>query len=125
DWIDFHPKAREVLDSPFYWECGNDFAPNGNDTGADVLHGFRKWRMKNVRTPSRQFFQQLMRAWEVNPKGNDDFSVQTFDQSAIGLAFAHLKFDAACPKWLKDTALAAVKRQRDILVAKHREWTLF
>ena len=34
DWRDLQPDARKILDDPFFWECTNDFAPHGNDTGA-------------------------------------------------------------------------------------------
>src|SRR5262249_41806890 len=47
DWRDFHPDARKILDDPFFWECSNDFAPNGNDTGADLLADYRKWLRRN------------------------------------------------------------------------------
>ena len=33
DWSHYHPRARQVLDDPFFWECASDLAPNGNDTG--------------------------------------------------------------------------------------------
>lgn len=121
DWIDFHPKARQVLDNPFFWDGTNEFAPNGNDTGADVLALFREWRRRNVRTSSEAFLDELLRGWKVNPEGSDDFSVETYDESAIGLAFTHLKLDAACPNWLVEKALSSIQRQRN-RAREHPEW---
>ena len=60
DWGDFHPDAREVLDDVFYWDCADDFAPNGNDTGADLLADYQKWRPQHRLTSAEKFFTDLM-----------------------------------------------------------------
>jgi len=127
DWIDFHSNAREILDLPFYWDCTNDFSPNGNDTGADVLGMYTDWRKQHRGKSSQIFFEQLLNGWEVNrnPKHDDDFSIQTYDESAIGLAFAHLKLDSYCPEWIRDIALTAIERQEKIIKTEHSTWDLF
>ncbi|MDY0282482.1 MAG: hypothetical protein RBR35_18195 [Salinivirgaceae bacterium] len=127
DWIDFHPNARKILDLPFYWECANDFSPNGNDTGADVLGMYRDWRKKHKGKSSQIFFEQLLKEWNVslNPKPSDEFSIQTHDDSAIGLAFAHLKLDSYCPEWLRDLALTAIARQEKFIRTEYSSWNLF
>ncbi len=127
DWIDFHPNAREILDLPFYWDCTNDFSPNGNDTGADVLGMYTDWRKQHKGKSSQIFFEHLLDGWEVsrNPKPGDDFSIQTFDESAIGLAFAHLKLESNCPEWLRNLALAAIERQERIIKTEYSTWNLF
>jgi hypothetical protein len=35
-----------VLDDPFFWQEADDFAPHGNDTGADLLADYRPWRRR-------------------------------------------------------------------------------
>lgn len=124
DWDDFHPHAREILDKPFYWDCIDEFAPNGNDTGADVLELLREWREQNKGKTSQAFLDQLFCAWEVdvNAKEGDEFSVQTHDESVIGLAFSHLKLDGACPEWLRTKALAAIARQAETFQRKYPTW---
>lgn len=42
DWLKMAPNAREILDEPGDWSESNDFAPHGNDTGADVCP--KTWR---------------------------------------------------------------------------------
>jgi len=127
DWVDFHPNAREILDLPFYWDCANDFSPNGNDTGADVFGMYSDWRKQHRGKSSQLFFDQLLKDWEVslNPKQDDEFCIQTYDESAIGLAFAHLKLDSYCPEWIRDIALTAIERQEKIIKTEYSTWDLF
>ena len=44
DWAEYHPAARELLNDPFFWREADDYAPHGNDTGADLMSDFRAWR---------------------------------------------------------------------------------
>ena len=63
DWRDFHPDARRILDDPFFWEEANDFAPHGNDTGADLLAEYRKWIKRDSNGDPAEFYRQLVREW--------------------------------------------------------------
>jgi hypothetical protein len=47
DWSRYHASARELLDDPFYWDSADEYAPHGNDTGADLLEAFREWRRRH------------------------------------------------------------------------------
>ena len=127
DWVDFHPKAREILDSPFFWSSIDDFSPNGNDTGADVLAFYQKWRKKNPKKAGITFFNELMRDWGVNLPITieDDFSRQTYDESIIGLAFSQLKVDSACESEIRDLALKAIGKARKTVMEKHSDWELY
>jgi len=51
DWDRFHPRARELLNDPFFWEGANDFAPHGSDTGCDVFADYRKWARRHPGRP--------------------------------------------------------------------------
>jgi len=127
DWCDFHPDARSVLDDTFFWDVCNDFAPNGNDTGADLLSFFQDWRKKHRKASSRIFFTDLMIGWGVNqnPGPDDNFSIETYDESTVALAFAHLKIEAACPVWIRDEAIRSIERQESIIRENHASWDHF
>lgn len=127
DWIDFHGNSRKILDSTFFWDCAEDFSPNGNDTGADVLSLYQDWRKRNRRKPGMVFFDSLMTDWDVNlpPAENDEFSRDTYEQSIVGLAFAQLKVDGACDLDINRLALDAIESYRKRLATSHRDWDLY
>ena len=126
DWEDFHPRARDILDEVFYWDCTDDFAPNGNDTGADVLELYQEWRTENQQRPAGAFFDQLMSEWDVSiPANGDKFSLTTFEESIVGLAFAQLKIDGDCEAEIRTRALDSLAQQRQRTQELHRDWALF
>ena len=117
DWEDYHADARGVLNEPFVWRLSDEFAPNGNDTGADVLGMYREWIEKNRSKSSTVFFEQLMEAWEVDigaPYKNE-YTSYTYFQSIVGLAFSEYKLKATCDKTVKTLAVAAIERQLESL----------
>ena len=124
DWKKYHPKARDVLDDPFYWSSVDDMAPNGNDTGADLLEDFRRWNKRNPRGAPLKFLDRLMQGWGIKPidwLATSPAVVRELDKSkpiplhvcnevAIGLAFAVIKLRGTCPAALAQYAQAALKR---------------
>ena len=112
DWRDFHPDARRILDDPFYWECSNDFAPNGNDTGADLLADYRKWLRRNPSGDPTMFYQQLIRRWGFPTESSSDLERTVTDEAAVALAFAEFKLRADCRPAVAALARAAIHRQR-------------
>ncbi|QDT79703.1 hypothetical protein Mal35_31700 [Gimesia maris] len=113
DFEDFHPKARSILDSPELWNVSDEFSPNGNDTGADVLELYRSWRKQNRNALPALFFNQLMDQWEVTvpPTADDEYSKHTYSQSIIGLAFAQLKLESACHPDIAALALQSLQSE--------------
>ncbi len=124
DWDKFHPKAREILDEPFYWDCANDFAPHGNDTGADLLADYCKWVRLNRQASPMTFLSRLFAGWGIVPidwnltdeeevrelmetKGTEVF---LSNQAIVALAFAVLKVKGKCPHEVADMALKALQR---------------
>jgi uncharacterized protein YfeS len=112
DWRDFHPDARRILDEPFYWECANDFAPHGNDTGADLLEDFRNWHRRNPSGDPLTFYRGLIRGWGFPSEPVSDLERTVFDEAAVALAFAEFKIRAACSPAVGALARAALQRQR-------------
>jgi uncharacterized protein YfeS len=102
-----------VLDDPLLWDSTDEWAPNGNDTGADVLELYRDWRKQNRNTKAETFFNQLMHGWEVKlpPDAADEYSMHTFHQAIVGLAFAQLKLRAKCDPPIAALALKSLREQ--------------
>jgi uncharacterized protein YfeS len=112
DWRVFHPDARSILDDPFFWESSNDFAPNGNDTGADLLADYRKWLLRNPAGDPMTFFRELIRKWGFLPNPSSDDGRTVTDEAAVALAFADFKLRADCSPSVAALARAAIRRQR-------------
>jgi uncharacterized protein YfeS len=112
DWLDYHPEAREILDDPYYWDCVNDFAPHGNDTGVDVLAEFREWLDRSPSAEPTTFYKQLISQWGLPESPSNDLQRSIFDEAAVALAFAELKLRAACSPAAAELARAAISRQR-------------
>lgn len=110
DAEDFHPQAREILDDPFFWECADDFSPNGNDTGADLLEAYRDWLKQHKDGQPIEFLERLAQQWGYS--GIDGMDYEVRDESAIALAFAELKLRAICDQEVRELALTAIDRQR-------------
>jgi uncharacterized protein YfeS len=121
DWRDFHPAARTVLDDPFYWEGANDFSPHGNDTGADLLDGYRSWLTQHPSDDPIVFFNGLVRRWGFDPNSADTTVHQVVDDAAIALAFAELKLRAHCRPSAITPALRAIARQRQYAMSA-QDW---
>jgi uncharacterized protein YfeS len=133
DWDKFHRNARKILDDPFFWDCADDFAPHGNDTGADVLEAFRRWHRKNPRTLPIKFLDDLMKRWDIEPvewletgrttvlklNKQDPISMQVSNQAAVGLAFAVIKMRPKCPQDAIERASAALDRM-EILYSRSK-----
>lgn len=124
DWDQYQPKAREMLDAPFFWETANDLAPNGNDTGADLLEDYRRWDKRNAVASPVTFLDRLMKKWDIMPidwsiadedtvrklRQENPTALSVCNEAAIALAFAVIKMRAACPPQVAERGLAALKR---------------
>jgi len=42
-----HPRARELMVEPFFWDCVDERAPFGSDEGSDAYYEWRNWREEN------------------------------------------------------------------------------
>jgi uncharacterized protein YfeS len=133
DWTKFHPKARQVLDDPFFWDCIDEIAPHGNDTGADLLEDFLKWNKRNSQKSPLIFLVDLFSKWDIEPinwhvaKRNDVLKLESdrpielalCNEAGIALAFAVLKQRANCPADVTHLAMCALERRS--IMAKARK----
>lgn len=137
DWSEYHPDARTLLNDPFFWEEADDNAPHGNDTGADLLPDFRRWRRTHRDKPvaiflpgllARWGFEERVLAWANKPlcdwTDDDALTVSVHDEAAIAVAFAQIKLEGRCDPEVRELALAAITRQEAPAVADHFGWSV-
>lgn len=118
DWSTFHPDARALLDDPFFWDETDDFAPHGNDTGADLLEAFRSWsRRSRAEGGPVAFLHRLLASWGLPGTTSGD----VFDEAVVALAFAQIKLQGRCASDVRGLALEAIGRQRDQAHGAH-DW---
>lgn len=110
DWTEFHASAREFLDVPFLWDSANEFSPNGNDTGADLLSDYRKWIKQHEGGQPSEFLKGLIKRWGYSTF--DQLDDETQSDVAIALAFAEIKLRGCCDDEVRQMAIKAVDRQR-------------
>lgn len=124
DWSDYHPDAREMIPDPRLWSSGHEFAPNGNDNGADLLASFRSQKSRWARDGGQMFYRNLARDWGFNPEATPGETIDYLitRQSILGLAFAFLKLFASCPQWLAERAMQEIHSYQAYLETHHRDW---
>jgi uncharacterized protein YfeS len=127
DWSDFHPQARETLNTPFFWSNIDDFSPNGNDTGADVLSFYQTWKKRNKNGAGLSFLQKIMRDWgiEIPVTMDEPSDFEIYEEAVVGLAFAQIKVDGACSSDVKKVALEAIGNIIKRVTEQHQDWDLF
>ena len=117
DWDEFHSQARAILDEPFFWDCTDDFSPNGNDTGADLLENYRDWIKRHKDGRPIVFLDYLAKKWGY--ASFEAFDEDVLIESGIGLAFADIKLRGTCDQEVRDLAIECIHRQRIKADAAH------
>lgn len=119
DWDDFHPSARRILNDPWYWSCGDDWAPHGNDAGSDVLHDMMKRRgsawsaVHEALTTLTDHGSTWMNTDSAIARRIAEADPQMYticEQTLIAVAFAELKLAGSCSDHFHKMALNALLR---------------
>lgn len=130
-------KSKTPKLDPLFTDEANEYGPLSNDTGADVLSHYRKWR--NSGKQPDQFLPKLLQEWEIGDYGWDDHNAQviveemqtsqqavferlTRDDAIIALAFAQVIVDGAAQPKILDRALQAAQRQSLDRIIEFRGW---
>ena len=137
DWKLYHPQARELLDDPFFWDGVDEYAPHGNDTGADLLDAFRDWRRRHRGVPASRFLLTMLKRWNYTSgvrallskpmelwNEEDELMLEVLDEANIAIAFAQIKLEGTCDADLREAALHSIERQLDPAVHAHFSWTV-
>jgi hypothetical protein len=118
EWRGFHRDARQILDSPFFWEQSNYLAPHGNDTGADVLRDYRTWLLRNRSRDPMDFLREWIQGTGLGMETQDPIALNLLDEAALAVAFAEFKLQGTCATSAAQLALMAIDRmRRDAILA--------
>lgn len=128
EWEGFHPKARGLVSDPRLWDQAHDFAPNGNDCGADILSMVED--IKNNRAflkdGGKNFYETTWRDWGFDPltsdKPDDSIEYNEHREMIIGLAFSFIKVKGMCPGWLRDAAISETENYLTYLETNDLKW---
>jgi uncharacterized protein YfeS len=124
NWKTFHRDARTLLPDPWFWDGSDDFAPNGNDDGADVLSFMQKRKKAANFTPVA--FDRVIAEFDFDPAGDpealEDYLQNHYFNLVVGIAFAHVKLQGFCPEWLRAKALATMALETTIINRDHATW---
>jgi len=135
-WDDYHPKARTILNDPFFWSEIDDNAPHGNDTGSDLLAEFRKWDKRHPEAPAHEMVTWLLDKWGIsavdpeiqNGNGirwlmeNEQIALDITNEAMIAGAFAAIKLRGCCDARTRELALAAIARERTMIEIAGDTW---
>jgi uncharacterized protein YfeS len=55
-----HPRARELMVEPMFWDCVDEAAPFGSDEGSDAYYEWRNWREENPDKPLTECFNWIL-----------------------------------------------------------------
>lgn len=130
-------KAKSAKLDPIFTDTSNEYGPVGNDTGADVLAGYREWREGGKLRG--QFLLHFLRSWKIGDFDWDDLDINviieemqrskealferlTRDDAIIALAFAQIIVDGQAQEKVLDRALKAVQRQSNDRMIEFRGW---
>jgi len=130
---DAHPKAKELLDLPFFWSF-DEFSPIGGDTGCDVMAELWQWRLYNPKASMKTFMADLFDRWGYDNGAIEELAggaieqalsdmhhiANGYDDVVIAIAFGQFMVDGHLDKHLGKLAQNAIKRQFDPRVMEHR-----
>lgn len=128
DWDEFHPHAKELIPDHRLWSATDDFSPNGNDTGADVLALVQEESSKltscgdDGRGFYRTTWEQWGFSWPPDQEPSDEIEYNIHREFVVGLAFSFLKVLGQCPAWLRSSAMDEIERYQTFLKHRHEGW---
>ena len=118
-----HPNAQSIFSEEWYWDAIDDYAPFGNDTGADTLYFYSREVSRNPTLRGDRILDSLLHSWDMNPRWEatdedavakvlevEPYGIDTSDDAAIAIAFAQILLFGAVEEESRDRALGAVAR---------------
>lgn len=122
-----HPAFVAICKAPWFYACGDDFAPFGNDAGNDLLRHLEDWYRGKPRTKARSFLRDLLADWGLSSEHlaesrptvvrrlladpEQETAMAQLDQIAIALAFGQYKITGKVDADVHAIAIAASDRQ--------------
>lgn len=127
-----HPRARELMREPFFWDCADEAAPFGSDEGSDAYYEWRDWRQENSQSPLSECFDWILGGKLVeyddalasdsqveidmeNPEEaflGDQYDIFTLDTTIIATGLGQLMDEGRIDEDAKKYIRVAINRQR-------------
>ena len=128
-----HPRARELMREPLFWDCVDEAAPFGSDEDSDAYYEWRNWREENGSSPLTDCFNWILDGnldayndslvsdaqIEKDASNPDDallggqYDMFTLDTTIIATGLGQLMDEGATDPAAKPFMQVAVKRQRN------------
>ncbi|WP_442508365.1 molybdate metabolism regulator [Novipirellula sp. SH528] len=110
-----HPRARELMTEPLFWDCVDESAPFGSDEGSVAYYEWRSWREENQNVSLSDCF-----AWILNGElsdyalayESDDWDSFTLDATIIATGLGQLMDEGTIDNDAKPFLKIAIQRQR-------------
>ncbi len=139
-----HPRARELMREPLFWDCADEGAPFGSDEGSDGYYEWRNWRTENPDAPLTDCFDWILGgnldAYNetlasdaqieidlANPDDallSDQFDMFTLDTTIIATGLGQLMDEGRIDEDAKPFIRVAIKRQRSPKIGHYDLTTL-
>ncbi|MCS4435308.1 hypothetical protein [Aquiflexum gelatinilyticum] len=96
-----HPKAKVLLNEPFYWSPIEESGPFGSDDGSDAFYGFLDWRESNETSSPTVFLSDLIDEWGYKP-----FDFNELDEEILKIYISSNEIGARTLKGQDDAIIA-------------------
>jgi len=124
-----HPNFVKRMPSDFYYDCTDEYAPFGNDDGADLLYNLEDWyrERKLTRNIVKWMFNQIdqmgfaYQSQECSEimdletlrtiNEEDEYLISSMDSSIIATGFGQVKVTGKIDVALREIVLRALDRQ--------------
>jgi len=126
-----HPEFVRVCEDELFYDCTDDFAPFGNDDGADALSALEDWYRDGAKGTVRAFIDDKLEEWGMaipDLEATDRVTVngwledkklatalQTTDNVVIAVAFGEAKITGRLDGGVAALARAALHREAMVL----------
>ncbi|HUY91220.1 MAG TPA: molybdate metabolism regulator [Pirellulales bacterium] len=139
-----HPRARELMREPLFWDCVDESAPFGSDEGSDAYYEWRNWREENPDAPLTECFDWILAgnldayndslasdaqiekdaADPENALLGDQYDIFTLDTTIIATGLGQLMDEGVIDPAAKPFMFVAIKRQRNPKAGRYDDATL-
>lgn len=139
-----HPRARDLMREPFFWDCVDETAPFGSDEGNDAYYEWRAWRKENPDSPLTDcldwildgnldgYNESLASRSQIefdiaNPEQaflSDQYDLFTLDTTIIVTGLGQLMDEGRIDPGAKQYIRVAIQRQQHPSVGRYDAGTL-
>ncbi len=110
-----HPRARELMREPLFWNCVDESTPFGSDEGNDAYYEWRSWRESHPGSSLTDCF-----SWILNGQlcdfaldyESDDWDPFTLDTTIIATGLGQVMDEGTIDDDAKPFLDIAIQRQR-------------